>query len=158
MGGFVISAAALTDAGPRELIDELNADLAERYPEDGANHFRLDPAEVAPGRGVFLLAADQATGHPLGCGAVRLLDPGVAEIKRMYVRPAARGRRLGSALLAALEAAAVELGAQRLVLEMGDRQPAAQALYAKAGFVETDRFGDYVDSPLSVCLGKDLPN
>jgi putative acetyltransferase len=136
------------------LIRALNAELDERYPEEGANHFRLDPDEVAPGRGAFLMA--YAGDEGIGCGAVRLNEPGVAEIKRMYVVPSWRGRGVAGALLAELEAHARALGAKQLVLETGARQPESIAVYRRAGFVEIPRFGDYVDSPLSVCMGKQI--
>lgn len=87
---------------------------------------------------------------------VRVLGPGVAEIKRMYVRPRARGRKVGRRLLAELEERAAALGVRRLVLETGVRQREALRLYHRAGFVEVERFGEYVDSPLSVCLAKRL--
>lgn len=149
-----IEAATLTEPAVRELIDELDAELTARYPEDGAVHTRLDAADVAPGRGVLLLAWDEQTDEPLGCGAVRLRERGEAEIKRMYVRLGARGRRVGTVLLAALEAEASALLATRLVLETGERQPESLALYRRAGFVPIPRFGEYVDSPLSYCMGK----
>jgi putative acetyltransferase len=136
------------------LIGELNAELAALYPEQGANHFRLDPAEVSAGRGVFLVAYE--SDQPVGCGALRRIDPDVAEVKRMYVRRAARGRRLGAAILSALEAEARALGVSRLVLETGDRLAVALALYRRAGFQPVPAFGEYVDSPLSFCLGKTL--
>src|SRR5690606_12365017 len=102
--------------------------------EPGATHFRLDPDEVAPGRGAFLVA--WLDGAPVGCGAVRRIDGDTAEIKRMYVAPTLRDRGIGRVLLAGLEAAARELGVRRLVLETGVRQHAAIALYARAGFRE----------------------
>ncbi|MFG1875602.1 GNAT family N-acetyltransferase [Sphaerisporangium sp. NPDC049003] len=156
MADFRISHAPLTGPTARALILELNAELAELYPEEGANHFRLDPEEVRPGRGAFLIADDGETGTPLGCGAVRLTEPGVAEIKRMYVRSDARGRGIGRALLLALLDQAAALGAARVVLETGERQAEALKLYRGAGFAETERFGEYVDSPLSVCMAKTL--
>src|SRR5258706_2790060 len=98
----------------RQLIEELNAELTERYPEQGTTHFRLDPEEVAPGRGIFVVAfADGATAEPLGCGAVRRLDAHIGEVKRMYVRRAARGQRVAAAVLAALEDEARALGLGR---------------------------------------------
>lgn len=136
------------------LIGALNAELDQRYPEAGANHFHLDPDEVAPGRGVFLVA--YAQGEAVGCGATRLNEPGTAEIKRMYVIPAYRGRGIAGHLLAALEDHAKVLGARQLVLETGDRQPESLAVYRRAGFEEIPRFGEYVDSPLSMCMGKAL--
>ncbi len=137
------------------LIGALNAELAAAYPEPGANHFRLDPEEVAPGRGVFLVA--HAGGDPVGCGAVRLLDQHEAELKRMYVVPEARRQGVARALLAALEAAARALGARRLVLETGTRQQAALALYRQSGFVDIPPYGEYVASAVtSVCLAKEM--
>ncbi|MEO6028197.1 MAG: GNAT family N-acetyltransferase [Candidatus Binatia bacterium] len=138
----------------RELITSLNAELLGRYPEEGATHFRLDPTEVGPGRGAFLVA--YRTDAAIGCGAVRRIEEGVAEIKRMYVVPAARRGGVAATILTGLEAEARMLGATRLVLETGERQPEAVALYRRAGFVVIPRFGEYVDSPLSLCMAKAL--
>src|SRR5690242_10076248 len=55
------------------LIKSLNAELESIYPEDGANFFRLDPEEVAEGRGAFLVA--YLDNKPIGCGAIRLNEP-----------------------------------------------------------------------------------
>lgn len=87
----------------------------------------------------FLVAfgSDEAT----GCGAVHLISPDEAELKRMYVADAARGMGVGRALLVALEDAARELGAKRLVLETGVRQPEAIGLYESAGFERIEPFG-----------------
>ena len=147
-----IRTATLDQPEVLELIRALNAELDVRYPEEGANHFRLDPDEVAPGRGVFLVA--YAQGVAVGCGATRLNDPHTAEIKRMYVLPAYRGRGIAGAVLTALEAHAKTLGAKALVLESGERQPESLAVYRRAGFREIPRFGEYLDSPLSLCMGK----
>jgi putative acetyltransferase len=149
-----IARSDLRDADALTLIAELDAELSGRYPEPDANHFRLDADEVAPGRGALLLA--RLDGELVGCGSVRLLDPGTAEIKRMFIRPGARGRGVGRALLTALEGEARALAARRLVLETGDRQPEALALYQRDGFVRIPPFGEYVDSPLSVCMEKRL--
>jgi GNAT superfamily N-acetyltransferase len=134
----------------------LNAELSGAYPEPGATHFRLDPDEVAQGRGVFLVIYQDDV--PLGCGALRIIDPQTAELKRMYVSPAARGRGLGRRLVAALEHEARALGVRRLVLETGVRQEAALALYRATGFRPIPLFGEYRRSPeTSICLGKELP-
>ncbi len=150
----VIRPASLGAPVGRGLIAALNEELLARYPEEGSTHFRLDADEVAPGRGLFVIAwrADDA----VGCGAVRRLDPATAEVKRMYVAPRARGARIGAGILAALEAEARALGVGRLVLETGARQPEAVALYRRAGFAEIPPFGPYVDSPLSLCMAKAL--
>jgi putative acetyltransferase len=138
----------------QQFIAKLNSELEARYPEEGANFFRLDPEEVSEGRGVFLVA--YANGEPVGCGAVRQNEPGVFEIKRMYVDPRVRGRRVGRQIVDTLEAHARRLGARRIVLETGPRQPDAIAMYQHAGFTEIPLFGEYVGSKFSVCMAKDL--
>ena len=150
----VIRRAPLDALAARALIADLNAELLARYPEEGATHFRLDADEVAPGRGVFVVAWRGEAA--IGCGAVRRLETALAEIKRMYVVPAARGTGVGGKILATLEDEARALAVRRLVLETGERQPEALALYRRAGFVEIPRFGAYVDSPLSLCMAKAL--
>ena len=72
----------------------------------------------------------------------------------MYVDVSARGRGVGGAILRALEAEARGLGVGRIVLETGERQPEAIRLYEAAGYTLIPRYGEYVDSPLSVCMGK----
>lgn len=150
-----IARAELSDPVSGELIAALNAELSDLYPEPGANHFQLDAEEVAPGRGTFLIA--YRNDLAVGCGALRVLDASIAELKRMYVVPRARGQGLGRRLVAALETEARALGVRRLVLETGARQVAAVALYQAAGFRPIPLFGEYLRSPgTSLCLGKDL--
>jgi GNAT superfamily N-acetyltransferase len=144
----------LLSAVAQQLILALNAELEARYPEEGANFFRLDPEEVSEGRGGFFVAFIGA--EPVGCGAVRRTEPGVAEIKRMYVAPPARGRGVGKLMVQKLESVARQLGVSRLVLETGPRQPEAIAVYKNSGFMEIPLFGEYVDSNFSICMAKDL--
>lgn len=149
--------ADILSPAAQQLIGALNAELTGRYPEDGANFFRLDAEEVSDGRGAFIVA--YIDGEPIGCGAVRRIESDTAEIKRMYVAPGARGCGVGRQILAELEAEARRLGVTRLVLETGPRQPEAIAIYRRAGFEQIPLFGDYLGSPhpeLSVCMAKDL--
>ena len=152
---IIIQRADLMDERSLALITSLNAELQAMYPEPGANHFKLDPGEVAEGRGAFLVVYREGT--PVGCGALRMLDPETGELKRMYVDPSQRGQGLGRRLVKALEAEARALGVQRLVLETGTRQLAALALYEATGFRPIPLYGEYCLSPdTSVCLGKQL--
>jgi putative acetyltransferase len=152
---IAIVSGDVTAPESRELIAALDAELSGSYPEPGATHFGLDPDEVSGGRGAFLLVVRD--GRTVGCGAVRRLEAGTAEMKRMYVVPELRGRGLGHLLVEALEARARELGARRLVLETGIRQEVAIALYRAMGYRPIPLFGEYVSSPeTSICLGKDL--
>jgi putative acetyltransferase len=145
---------ALDDPDARALVASLNQELAAIYPEDGSTHFRLDPEEVSPGRGIFLVGREE--GRAVACGAARLIAPGIAEVKRMYTVPAARGRGHAGRLLAELERYAAALGAREVRLETGVRQAEALRVYERAGYHRIPAWGEYVDSPLSVCLGKPL--
>lgn len=144
----------LDSPAARELIAALDAELTSLYPDPRTRHFRLDADEVGDGRGGFLVA--YVDGAPVGCGAVRLLADGDAEIKRMYTVPAARGRGVARGVLAALEVEALGLGARRVVLETGSYSPDAMGLYASAGYERIEPYGEYVLSPTSVCYAKRL--
>jgi GNAT superfamily N-acetyltransferase len=103
------------------------------------------PEDFAPPRGQFLVVRDH-DGAATGCGAVRLLDPTTAEIKRMWLHPSMRGRGAGWALLTALESAAVELGASRGVLDTNATLTTALALYRAAGWVEVAPYNENGDA------------
>ena len=93
----------------------------------------------------------------VGCGAVRLIGEGLAELKRLYVTPACRQRGIASTVLAFLESEArARYRATRIVLETGVHSPDGLALYRRAGYKEIEKFGPYVDSLVSICMGKDL--
>lgn len=96
-------------------------------------------------------------GRVVACGAVQHLDAATAEIKRMYVRPAYRGRGIARQLLAALEEYALAAGHGVLRLETGTYLPAAIALYRSSGYLPIPVYGEYVGNPYSVCFEKRLP-
>ena len=150
----VVQRSDILSPPARTLIAALNNELSRTYPEEGACHFRLDADEVAHGRGAFLIT--WRSGKPIGCGAIRRIGTRTGELKRMYVIPEERGRGIGRAILQALEGEGRALGISRVVLETGVRQREALALYERAGFVRIAPFGEYVASPLSVCLAKEL--
>jgi putative acetyltransferase len=122
------------------------------YPAE-SNHFVDADALVRPNV-VFLVARVGSTA--IGCGAVVCADDGTAEIKRMWLDPAARGLKLGARLLATLETEALGRGVTHLRLETGNAQPEALGLYRRAGFIEIAAFGDYQPDPLSVFMEKHL--
>lgn len=150
----VIAPEPLGSADAGALMALLDAELTERYPNPEDNHFELTREQVAEGSGVFLVA--RMSGRPVGCAALRRIDADTGEVKRMYVVPSERGRGVGGRLLAELELTARGLGLRRMVLETGERQPESIRLYERAGFVRIEPFGEYVDSPASVCMGKPL--
>jgi putative acetyltransferase len=151
---LAITPEPLSSADARALIARLDAELTERYPNPDDNHFELSAEQVSEERGVFLIARMDA--EPVGCGALRQVEPAVGEIKRMYVAPSARGAGVGRQLLAELERHARRLGLRRLVLETGERQPEALRLYERAGFSRIDCFGEYLATPVSLCMAKSL--
>lgn len=126
----------------RRLIAELEEDLAAGYPPEQRHGLALD-AIFQPHIRFFVARAD---GAAVGCGGVALFDD-LAEVKRMYVRPAVRGRGVAEALLARIEAVTRDAGLERLCLETGDRQLAAMRLYARVGFSTCGAFGDYLAMP-----------
>ncbi len=162
---FVVEQTSLEDPATLDLITALNTELTGRYDHPSDNHFRLEPDEVSPGMGAVVVGRLEE--RAVACGAIRRIDWDVdgdidgaggrtAEIKRMYVAPAARGNKLGAAILDRLELEATELGIDRLVLETGSRQPEAIQLYERAGFTPRDRWGEYADAPHSRCYEKRL--
>jgi len=138
------------------LIDEVQAEYVVRY--GGPDETPLDPLMFEPPAGSFFVG--YAEGRPVATGAWRRTDVtalgtgATAEIKRMYVAPAARGRGLARLMLAHLEQSADEHGFEAVVLETGLRQPEAMALYETSGYQPTPPFGYYKDAPLSRCYAK----
>jgi GNAT superfamily N-acetyltransferase len=149
-----IAAEPFDSSDAKRLIAALDAGLTELYPPEQRFGPNLKAQHLEGGRGAFLVARD--SGRAVGCGAIRLNDARTAEVKRMYVEPKQRGKGVGKAILASLEAAAQKIGARRLVLETGSHSPDALALYRGAGYTEIDCWGEYATSPTSVCLEKKL--
>jgi len=106
--------------------------------------------------GVFLVVRDDE-GSAVACGGIARFDAERAELKRMYVVPAARGRGLGRRVLVELEGAARRLGYAAVVLETGDRQPEALALYESSGYERIPCYPPYDSRALSLCFEKRLP-
>ncbi len=132
---------AATDA-IRTLIGELDAELSAHYPPEQRHGLSLD-AIFQPHIRFYLAARN---GAPVGCAGVALFAD-YAEVKRMYVRPAARGQGVAQALLAQLATTAQQAELARLMLETGTAQHAAIRLYAQAGFSECPAFGTYTGMP-----------
>lgn len=141
------------------LIAEVQQEYVVRY--GGEDETPLDPAMFDPPRGSFFVG--YVDGRAVVSGAWRrredveaLGSTHTAEVKRMYVAPAARGLGLARLMLAHLESTAAGAGAEVAILETGLRQPEAIALYESSGYVEVPKFGFYCHAPLSRCYGKRL--
>ena len=136
-----------------ELVRGLDADLRGRYgdlQDSYAPHNKVDTIETA------VVAREH--GEAIGCGCFKAHPHGEAtiELKRMFVAPAARGRRIGAQIVGALEQWARELGFQAAVLETGDKQHEAIALYTRCGYARIPNFPPYDSLPASVCMRKNL--
>ncbi|OOG50943.1 GNAT family N-acetyltransferase [Rhodanobacter sp. C01] len=134
------------------LLREAAVEARKLYPESSSPNAPWPTNEPTPPRGIYLLA--QISGRPVACGALRPLSDNVAEIRRVFVTRAARGNGLALAVLRALESHAVRLGYDAIWLETGNRQPQAIALYEKYGFKRIPAFGEHINDPTSICLGK----
>jgi GNAT superfamily N-acetyltransferase len=139
-------AVALCDAQQRELNG--------LYGEADIGPSR-DAGMFAPPDGVFLVVRDDDD-RALACGGVARYDDRRGELKRMYVVPERRGRGLGRRVLEELEQQARDLGYVAVVLETGDRQAAALALYESSGYERIPCYPPYDTRELSLCFEKRL--
>lgn len=130
----------------RVLIAELNKVLLALTPPEFVFHMTAE--EMARADTTVFIARDG--GKAVGCGALRRHGDGVGEVKRMYTRPSHQGHGIGGRILAEVEALARREGLTRLVLETGDRHPAAWRVYERGGFKRCGAVLDYPDSGFSV--------
>ena len=145
----------------RTLTYELWCEMEQLYaddptaPEANGETDDLRNEELLPPSGRFVIVYDDS-GAPVACGAIRRRDAEAAEIKRMYVRPEARGQGLSRLVLRELESTAIDSGTARSCSRPGLRQPEAIALYESHGYTTIPNFGFYQESPLSVCYRRRL--
>jgi putative acetyltransferase len=136
----------------RDLVKELNANLLELTPPEFVFHMTAEQM-AEPDTTVFIARED---GKAVACGALKRHADGIGEVKRMYTRPSHRGRKIGALIVERVVALARDEGFKRLVLETGDRHPAAWTVYERAGFTRCGPVLDYPDSKWSVFYEKDL--
>jgi len=135
----------------QELVALLDRDLQIR---DGAEHsFYAQFNKIDKIRYVIVAYED---GEPVGCGAIKEFSEGVAEIKRMFVKPEYRGRGIAKSILSELELWASELTFNECILETGKKQPEAIRLYHKSGYETIPNYGQYAGVENSVCMKKSI--
>ena len=156
-----LRAVPYDDPLARDLVARVQQEYVDRY--GGPDGAAVDPAEFVPPAGLFLVA--EVGGEPAGCGAWRRHTEGdggaereepVAEVKRVYVVPAFRRLGLAQLLVAELEDSARAAGYRSVVLNSGDRQPEALALYEALGYGPVPGYGIYADEAGAVFLGRRL--
>ena len=144
---YIIRTGDPTAAEVRALIAELDAIGSALYPAE-SNHF--DPPETLVAAGALFLVCERA-GALVGCGAAKNCG-GWSEIKRMYLKPEARGSGIAQALLGQLLEWSRRQGLPLARLEAGVASLDALKLYRRAGFVEIAAFPPYKPDPLSVFM------
>ncbi|MGY1730779.1 GNAT family N-acetyltransferase [Geodermatophilus sp. SYSU D01045] len=149
-----LRAVPYDDPLARDLVGRVQQEYVVRY--GGPDGAVVDPAEFVPPAGLFLVA--EVDGEPAGCGAWRRHtegdDPTVVEVKRVYVVPRFRRRGLAQVLVTALEDSARGSGYRSVVLNSGDRQPEALALYGAMGYTPVPGYGIYAGEAGAVFLGR----
>lgn len=133
------------------LVAQLDAELAERDGEDHAYYNQFNKIDTI--KHAIVAYIDEI---PVACGAIKQLQEGIMEVKRMYTLPKARGKGLASKVLSGLETWAKEMGYEKCRLETGKRQPEAIALYTKCGYQVIENYGQYAGIENSVCFEKHL--
>jgi putative acetyltransferase len=111
------------------LLAEADARAAALYPAESRHGLTLAALQAQDAR--FFVA--RSGGRAMGCGGYVLLPERSAEMKRVFVKPEARGLRIGWALVEAIEGAAVAEGAARMYLETGVKSDEALGLYRRRG-------------------------
>lgn len=134
------------------LIRQSDALMQSLYPAE-SNHLVDIDALAAPHVHFFVA---RENGRALGCGAFVIADGKHAEMKRVFVDPAARGKGVARVIMEALEREAARLGIDLMQLETGIKQPEAIALYRRCGYIERGPFGSYRPDPLSLFMEKRL--
>jgi putative acetyltransferase len=134
----------------KKLVQLLNSDLAER---DGESH-PLSQFNTIDNIKYVVLAYENH--KPIGCGSIAEYDLNTMEIKRMYVSPEVRGKRIGTNILIELENWAKELGSLKCVLFTGTNQPEANRLYERNAYIQIQKYGKLAEIADCLCFAKEI--
>ncbi|MCD0502768.1 GNAT family N-acetyltransferase [Bordetella petrii] len=113
-----------------QLIDDLDAFQKPLYPAE--SHHGIDIHALEKSNVLFAVARDH-DGHVIACGAM-VLQAAYGELKRFYTKPSHRGKGVARAVLCFLETQAKDQGCPQFVLETGNLQQEAIALYGRCGY------------------------
>jgi GNAT superfamily N-acetyltransferase len=156
IGPLVVRQRPWDDADAARLRAAMTNELRDRYADRPTDPIHLPPAKAVAISSVAWTGVAYISGtQPVGHVALRWHGADL-ELKRMYVVPEYRGRGVAAALLAAVDTAAARLGAPRIVLQTGDRQPDAVRCYERAGYHRVPVFPPYDELPWSLCFAKIL--
>ena len=133
----------------QELANELEQDIKARDGEQHLLYSELNKIDRIPNAVVAYL-----NGVPAGCGAIRAYNKDIIEVKRMFVKPVNRGKKIATTILTELENWSTELGYKYCVLETGLNQPEAIEFYKSNQYSIIPNFGKYENSENSICFQK----
>jgi GNAT superfamily N-acetyltransferase len=133
------------------LISELDKDIKIR---DGEEHHFY--AQFNKTDSIQHVVVAYNGNKAVGCGAFKIYEGTIVEIKRMFVDPESRGKNIASQILTTLESWAKEQSFTSCILETGRKYPEAIGLYKKNGYSITTNYGQYKGIDDSVCFSKTL--
>lgn len=149
---MVITSYSAASTEVQAIIHRLDQALLERY--EASDIHGIDGREFDQAGGYFVIC--KVDDKSVGCGAFRPIDRQIAEVKRMFVETAFRGRGIAKAILTHLEDEMRRKGFETAVLETGIKQPEAVGLYRRLGFFPIPAYGSYVGCKYSLCFAKGL--
>ena len=152
MTNILLRTVEPTEPAIRSLIEALDEYRKSLYPLQFT--LLISPEKLKSPHIVFLAAYEDD--QVLGCGGIDFTEPDYAEIRKMYVKPTARGKGIGDLLLKALEQQARQRQYCLICLETGKFQEPAIALYQKHGYQPSKAFGYYQENPYSRYYCKSL--
>jgi putative acetyltransferase len=135
----------------RSLVVLLDADLQARYGEQQSFFSQFNKLDH-----IHHVIVAYENNQPVGCGAFKEYELGVAEIKRMFVLQQHRGKGIAGLILTELEQWAKEEGFKRCILETAIKQPEAIRLYEREGYKRIPNYGQYIGVEVSLCMQKDI--
>lgn len=133
------------------LVQLLDADLDARYGDKQEFYSQFNTLDTI---GHVIIAYQDE--DPMACGAIRKYSDDTVEIKRMFVAASHRGQGIGKVVLESLETWATQLGYSYCILESGNKQPEAVALYKNAGYSLIPNYGQYQGDENSICMKKQI--
>lgn len=139
LAGVSVQAVDPVSADARSCLAAYIAELRERFPEGFAETDLVQPQELRGDAGVFLVAYED--GCPVGCGALRTLEPGIGEIRHMWVAAGTRGLGIGRRLLTGLEGEAAARGLG--IVRLGTHRALTEAvqMYRSSGYTKIPPYG-----------------
>ncbi|MFJ9372076.1 GNAT family N-acetyltransferase [Streptomyces sp. NPDC101455] len=142
LAGITVTLVDGATEDARACLDAYAADIDARFPEGFDKTDLVRPEEVTGDAGAFFVAHEE--GRPVACGALRTLEPGVGEIRHVWVHPDARRLGLARRILTELELAAMEHDFTVVRLDTHAALTEARAMYRACGYAEIPAYVDHV--------------